>query len=89
MRVALTLTALAGLYVGTVIAGTRSPIAIIATGFTIDSWTGYYRLLIWQYGLENVYANPIVGIGLAEWTRPWWMPAATVDGFGVVARIKP
>lgn len=88
MRVALTFTALAGLYVGTVIAGTRSPIAIIATGFTIDSWTGYYRLLIWQYGLENVYANPVVGIGLAEWTRPWWMPAATVDAFWLLIAMR-
>lgn len=88
MRVTLTLTALAGLYLGTVIAGTRSPIAIIATGFTIDSWTGYYRLLIWQYGLENVLANPIVGIGLAEWVRPWWMPAATVDAFWLVVAMR-
>lgn len=67
---------------------TRSPFAIIATGFTIDSWTGYYRLMIWQYGLDNVWANPWVGIGLNEWERPGWMVSSTVDSFWLVIAMR-
>jgi hypothetical protein len=43
-RTALTLTILAGLYIGASAGMTRSPINFIATGMTLDSWTGFYRL---------------------------------------------
>ena len=42
-RTSLTLTVLAGLYIGASFVMTRSPINFIATGMTLDSWTGYYR----------------------------------------------
>ncbi len=69
-RTMLTLAVLAGLYLGVALVATRSPVAILATGMTLDSWTGYYRLQIWEHGLENVWANPWTGIGLADWERP-------------------
>lgn len=67
---------------------TRSPFAFVATGLTLDSWTGYYRLQIWQHGLNNVWANPWLGIGLADWVRPWWMVADTVDAFWLVLMMR-
>lgn len=66
----------------------RSPFAIIATGFTLDPWTGFYRLLIWQHGLENVARSPITGIGLADWTREWWMASDSVDAFWLVIMMR-
>lgn len=87
-RTALTLTILAGLYVGASMVMTRSPINLIATGMTLDSWTGYYRLQIWEHGLNNVYANPWTGIGLNEWDRPWWMVSPTVDAFWLVVAMR-
>jgi O-antigen ligase len=67
---------------------TRSPFAIIATGFTLDSWTGYYRLMIWEHGLENVWSNPWMGIGLNDWVRPMWMASPTIDAFWLVIAMK-
>lgn len=87
-RLGITLTILAGLYVGASLVMTRSPAAFIATGFTIDASTGYYRLLIWDYGLGNVWANPWTGIGLAEWERPQWMAASTVDAFWLLIAMR-
>jgi O-antigen ligase len=87
-RTALTLTVLVGLYIGASFVMTRSPINFIATGMTLDSWTGYYRLQIWEHGLDNVYANPWTGIGLGDWVRPWWMVSSTVDAFWLVIAMR-
>ena len=84
----ITVGALVGLYLGASMVATRSPIAFIATGMTLDSWTGFYRLQIWEHGLANVWANPWAGIGLADWERPWWMVSPTVDAFWLVIAMR-
>jgi hypothetical protein len=87
-RTTLTLAALTGLYIGASLVMTRSPINLIATGMTLDSWTGFYRLQIWEHGLANVFANPLIGIGLGDWERPWWMVSSTVDAFWLVVAMR-
>lgn len=87
-RVALSFAVLAALYIGAAMASTRSPLLIIATGFTLDSWTGFYRTVIWEHGLANVWDNPWIGIGLADWERPQWMVAATVDAFWLLVTMR-
>ncbi|MGQ0457099.1 MAG: O-antigen ligase family protein [Hyphomicrobium sp.] len=87
-RTSLSLAALVGLYIGASLALTRSPINLIATGLTFDSWTGYYRLQIWEHGLSNVAANPWFGIGLSDWARPWWMASSTIDAFWLVVAVR-
>lgn len=66
----------------------RSPLAFIATGMTLDPWTGFYRLMIWEHGIDNVWANMWTGIGLNDWIRPWWMVSATVDAFWLVIAMR-
>ena len=66
----------------------RSPFAIIATGFTLDPWTGFYRLLIWEHGLNNVAMAPMTGIGLKDWVREWWMASDSVDAFWLVIMMR-
>lgn len=87
-RVQITLGVFAALYLGATLVGTRTPIGLIATGMTLDSWTGYYRLVIWEHGIENLTANPITGIGLADWTRPWWMISDSIDAFWLVIPLR-
>ena len=87
-RTSLTLVILTGLYIAAECVMTRSPIMFIATGMTLDPWTGFYRTQIWENGLNNVYANPFLGIGLKEWVRPWWMFSATVDAFWLVTMMR-
>ena len=87
-RTGLTLAAFTGLYIGASLVMSRSPLNFIATGMTLDSWTGYYRLQIWEYGLQNVYAFPWTGIGLNDWERPWWMVSSTVDAFWLVTAMR-
>jgi len=87
-RLMLTLGGIAIVYVLLSMVMTRSPVSFFATGFTLDSSTGYYRLLIWQHGFENVVANPWIGIGLADWERPSWMASATVDAYWLVTAMR-
>ena len=87
-RTIILLCGIAALYALAAMVLTRSPIAFVATGMTLDSWTGYYRMLIWEHGLENVWANPLVGIGLGDWERPWWMVSASVDAFWLVITMR-
>lgn len=87
-RTTITLTAVAGVFVGIALASTRGPVQIIATSFTLDSWTGYYRTQIWEHGLDNVWANALFGIGLNDWARPEWMVSPTVDAFWLVTAMR-
>lgn len=45
-----------------------------------DSWSAYYRLLIWEYGSATVLNHPLFGIGYNEYERPSWM-VPSVDMF--------
>lgn len=87
-RALITFALVAGVYIGVSLVSDRGPIGLIATGLTLDSWTGYYRMQIWIHGLENVWANPWTGIGLADWDRPWWMVSDTVDAFWLVVAMR-
>ena len=87
-RTGISLAILAGLYIGASFVMTRSPINFIATGMTLDPWTGYYRLQIWENGLNNVYGDPWTGIGLKDWARPWWMVSPTVDAYWLVTLMR-
>ncbi len=87
-RITVAVGAIVALFAVTSMIATRSPFAIIATGFTLNSWTGYYRLMIWEHGLWNVWWNPWMGIGLNDWVRPLWMASPTVDAFWLVIAMK-
>lgn len=87
-RVMLTASILLALYAGVAMVSNRTPFAIIATGFTLDPWTGFYRLQIWENGLANVEKFPWTGLGLDDWERPAWMVSATVDAFWLVIAMR-
>lgn len=52
---------------------------LIVSFATLDPATGYFRQLIWSYGLQSVYAHPLFGIGFNDYARPAWMVSNSVD----------
>jgi hypothetical protein len=66
----------------------RSPAAFIAMNIALDPWTAYHRVLIWTYGMENVWANAVFGLGLGDWVRPGWMHSASVDAFWLLIPMR-
>ena len=45
-------------------------------------------MLIFTYGMENVWAHPFFGLGLADWARPFWMTTGTVDNLWLVFAMR-
>lgn len=41
--------------------------------YTLTPQTGYYRLLVWQYGIASVESNPLFGIGFERFDALAWM----------------
>ncbi len=60
----------------------RSPFHVLVSYATFNTGSSFNRILIWQYGLENVYSRPWFGLGLdvMNWDRPHWM-VASADNF--------
>lgn len=66
----------------------RGAVAIFIDTLTIDRQTGWYRMMIWQFGTENVINHPIMGIGLNDWVRPSWMYSSSVDNFWLLMAMR-
>ena len=67
-------------YIGISAASNRSGMKAILWYVTLSRETAAYRLMIWEYGLENVRAHMLFGVGPGNWVRPAWMPDS-VDAF--------
>lgn len=75
------------LIVLTELSSNRGAIRVFTELIALNSWTAYYRTLIWDYGLDNVFANPVFGIGFADWVRPAWMPPS-VDNYWLLIAMQ-
>lgn len=75
------------MYVFIDILSNRTPFHVFVSYLTLNSHTSYYRILIWNYGTENVANNPIFGIGFNDWERPVWM-ISSVDNFWLLMAMR-
>ncbi|MCK8465070.1 O-antigen ligase domain-containing protein [Aliiroseovarius sp. S1339] len=66
----------------------RSPMKVFMTYATFSTHNAYYRSFIFEWGMKNVWANPIYGIGLNDWVRPRWMHTASMDNFWLVNAVR-
>lgn len=56
--------------------------------FTLDPASGYYRILIWDYGTTSVNRHPWFGIGDAPMARASWMVMETIDNHWLMLAVK-
>lgn len=66
----------------------RGPIRVFMSYATFSSATAYYRALIFDWGMQNVWASPILGIGMNDWFRPDYMHIASVDNFWLLTTMR-
>jgi len=66
----------------------RNPFQVFITYLTLNSETSYWRVLIFIYGMQNVWAHPFFGIGLGDWVRPYWMYSSSVDNFWLLNTMR-
>lgn len=62
-------------------------VGLIIENFAFDPTTGWGRTEIFEYGSAEVLRNPLFGIGLGEWIRPWWRKSS-VDNFWLLTAMR-
>jgi hypothetical protein len=76
-----------GVYVFLELFSNRGPVVLLIETMTLNPRTGWWRIHIWNYGTNSVYQHPIMGIGLNDWERPYWL-ASTVDNFWLLMAMR-
>ena len=66
----------------------RTPIRVFMSYATFSPHNAYWRGLIFEHGIQNVWDNPVFGLGLNDWKRPGWMHASTVDNFWLLIAMQ-
>lgn len=66
----------------------RTPIMVFLSYATFSAHTAYWRTIIFDYGMQNIWANPIFGIGLNDWFRPSYMHSGSVDNFWLLTGMR-
>jgi hypothetical protein len=74
-------------YVGIDLASNRTPIEVFLSYATFSSNTAFTRLYIFEWGMINVWKNPVVGIGMKDWERPYWL-TGSVDNFWLLTAMR-
>ena len=67
-------------YVGIDLLSNRSPFHVLVSYASFNSGSAYGRILIWRFGIDNVWENPVFGLGLRDWVRPSWK-SPSIDNF--------
>ncbi|MFO6465294.1 O-antigen ligase family protein [Jannaschia sp. KMU-145] len=75
-------------YIAIDLLSSRSGLQVFMTYATFSAHTAYWRLTILDWGLENIWANPIFGLGLRDWVRPSWMHSDSVDNFWLLTGMR-
>lgn len=75
-------------YVTVDLLSNRTPIKVFMSYATFSPHTAYWRSLIFEWGMVNVWANPIIGLGLNNWVRPNWMNSGSMDNFWLVMAVR-
>lgn len=76
------------LYVLIALLSNRPPIRVFLAYATFSAHTAYWRTIIFDYGMQNIWANPWFGIGLNDWFRPVWMYSGSVDNFWLLTAMR-
>jgi hypothetical protein len=74
----------------------RSPIRVFMSYATFSAHNAYWRGIIFDWGIKNIFgdgamgipASPWVGIGLNDWVRPWFMRSGSMDNFWLVMGVR-
>ncbi|MFW2541556.1 O-antigen ligase family protein [Primorskyibacter sp. 2E107] len=75
-------------YIAIDLLSNRTPIRVFMSYATFSANTAYWRGLIFEHGLNNVWANPLFGLGFNDWVRPEFMYSASVDNFWLLMAMR-
>lgn len=67
---------------------TRSSLQVFMSYATFSAHSAYWRSTIFDWGMVNIWANPLFGLGLRDWVRPVWMHRPSVDNFWLLTTMR-
>ncbi len=70
------------------ITSNRTPMRVFMSYATFSAHTAYWRSIIFEWGMKNVWANPWFGLGLNDWVRPSYMVSGSMDNFWLVMAVR-
>lgn len=78
------------------ILSTRSPIRVFMSYATFSAHNAYWRGIIFEWGIKNIFgdasvgvpAAPWFGLGMRDWIRPWFMHSGSMDNFWLVIAVR-
>ncbi|MCB2136838.1 MAG: O-antigen ligase family protein [Rhodobacteraceae bacterium] len=76
------------MYVTVDLLSNRTPIKVFMSYATFSAHTAYYRAIIFEWGMINVWDNPVFGLGLRRWIRPGYMKSGSVDNFWLLMTMR-
>lgn len=76
------------LYVAIDLLSNRTPLRVFMSYATFSAHTAYWRSIIFEWGLVNVWKHPLFGIGLNDWERPYFMYSGSMDNFWLVMAVR-
>lgn len=76
------------LYVVLDVLSTRTPIQVFMSYATFSAHNAYWRGQIFDWGMNNVWANPLFGLGLNDWVRPAYMYSGSMDNFWLLMGVR-
>ena len=83
------LVGVAGLaYVAVDLLSNRAPLQVLMSYATFSPHNAWWRLAIFEAGMANVAANPLMGLGMGDWARPDWMHSASVDNYWLLLAMR-
>lgn len=66
----------------------RTPITVLLEYGTFSPHNAYWRIIIFEWGMKNVWTNPFLGIGMNPWERPWFMHSGSLDNFWLLNAVR-
>lgn len=87
---------LALMYITVDLLSNRTPMRVFFTYGTFSPHTAYWRAIIFDWGMMNIFGSekqnippaPIFGIGLKDWIRPPYMYSGSMDNYWLVTGVR-
>ncbi len=76
------------IYVAIDVLSNRTPLRVFMSYATFSAHTAYWRSIIFEWGMVNVWKHPLFGIGLNDWERPYYMYSGSMDNFWLVMAVR-
>ncbi len=65
----------------------RSAMIVVLSYLTFSTDTAYNRVMIFDWGMDNLRMSPMMGIGFKDWIRPEWVFSSSMDNFWLVQAV--